>query len=300
MTSGILLLDKPRGMTSARALAAAAKLLSIKKAGHGGTLDPLASGLLILLFGEATRYACYLLHGNKRYLAELTFGATSDTDDSTGTLSPAAPPPPDLNAQLNALLPQFTNDIMQTVPTYSAVKYQGQPLYKYARAGKPVPAKTRRVHIAELKLLNTTPTTATLEIACGGGVYIRALARDLGAALGCGAYLSALQRSRCGQFNLADAITLTELDALPAEQRRQRLLPLEQTVADFPAITMPLAQLYQLGGGMRIACPGTDAPVNTPLRALSPEGKFAGLVQYDDGCYQPQRFLHWTRPANIP
>lgn len=292
---GVLLLGKDRRLSSARALAAAKRLLALKKAGHGGTLDPLASGLLVLLFGDATRYAQYLLGGSKAYTATLRFGHTSDTDDADGNLAPGTAPPPALGERIAALLPDFCGAISQVAPAYSALKHQGKPLYAYARRGDAAPQKKRQVRIDHIDLLAAGDDHATLAIACGGGVYIRALARDIGAALGCGAYLAALQRTACGQHTLQQAVTLDELAAgETVQQRRRHLLPVDSIVSDLPAVTLPQAQLQQLGSGIRVAPPRGAAPRDT-VRIMSPRGRFAGLATYRDGRYHPLRFLSWTR-----
>lgn len=311
--SGILPLHKASGITSTRALSAAKRRLQIKKAGHGGTLDPLASGVLVLLFGEATRYASHLLGGSKRYLATVQFGATSDTDDAEGTFTPVAapPPPPQLRARVAALLPEFCGEISQTAPLYSALKHQGKPLYAYARRRaatqedmqenpaedelENLPIKTRRVHIHALSLLAAEGSRVSLAVTCGGGVYIRALARDLGAALGCGAYLSALQRTHCGGFSLQQALTLEQLDAQPPAVCRDHLLPIDSVLGDLPAITLTAHQVRQLGSGVGVKMHRRTH--GDPVRVLSGGGRFAGLAEHRDGCYRPLRFLHWTRTA---
>ena len=293
--SGILPLHKASGIGSTRALTIAKKRLQIKKAGHGGTLDPLASGVLVLLFGEATRYAGHLLGGRKQYLATVQFGATSNTDDAAGEITPLAPPPPQLEEKITALLPSFCGDIQQTAPIYSALKHQGKPLYAYARRDAAVPPKTRQVHIHALSLLAVEGSSARLSVTCGGGVYIRALARDLGAALGCGAYLSALQRTHCGGFSLDDAVTIDTLDTLTPDACRARLHPIDSVLGDLPAITLPEHQVRQLGSGIGI--PMHRRTHADPVRVLCAGGRFAGLAEHKDGCYRPVRFLHWTRPA---
>lgn len=291
--SGILLLHKESGIPSTRALTQAKRYLQIKKAGHGGTLDPLASGLLVLLFGEATRYAAYLLGGDKQYLATIQFGSTSDTDDAAGTLTPQAAPPPHLSARIAELLPQFRGEILQTAPAYSALKHRGKPLYAYARRAVPVPAKTRRVHIHHLALHDADATRVRLVIRCGGGTYVRALARDLGAQLGCGAHLAALQRTHCGKFALRDAVTLHALADHPPAHCRRHLHPIEAALGEVPAITLPPAQVRQLATGLRV--PQRRCTHASTVRILS-GGKFAGLAQHRDGQLRPLRLLHWTRP----
>ena len=295
--SGILLINKDSGISSARALAQAKKQLQIKKAGHGGTLDPLASGLLVLLFGEATRYAGYVLDGDKHYLATIHFGYTSASDDAGEPLSKTAlpPPPHKLRQRLSALLPDFCGTIWQRVPAYSALKHAGKPLYSYARRGAAAPVKIRQVHIASLTLQTIEADYATLSVHCGGGVYIRALARDLGAALGCGAYLHTLTRIACGKLRLEDAVSLSQLKAQSPDSCRRLMLPVETAAAALPAITLPEQAIYRLGGGQPLAMPPPDAV--PPLRVLSPDGLFAGLIKYENGYYRPLNFLHWTRQA---
>ena len=243
---GILLFNKESGPTSARALTLVKKHLQIKKAGHGGTLDPLASGLLVFLFGEATRYASHLLTGDKRYTATFTFGCTSTTDDADGVLTSIAPPPTDIGERLTALLPQFCGKILQTAPAYSALKHCGKPLYVCARRGEAIPTKKRHVRIDALKLINAGGNSATLDVTCGSGVYIRALARDIGTLLGCGAYLSALQRTACGYFKITDAISMTTLMSKTLAECRQQLLPIDAPLQNLPAITLPVEKVQKL------------------------------------------------------
>ena len=294
--SGILPLHKESGISSARALAVAKRQLEIGKAGHGGTLDPLASGLLLLLFGEATRYAAYLLGGDKTYRATIQFGSWSDTDDAAGVLRPgSAPPPPQLGERVTALLPQFRGEIVQTAPAYSALKHQGKPLYAYARRGENAPAKTRRVRIHALTLQSAESTRVTLAIRCGSGTYIRALARDMGEALGCGAHLAALCRTHCGGFSLAaDGVPLDALEGKPPEHCRRHLRPVETALHQLPAITLPEHQVRKLGAGLHL--PQRRRTYHNVMRVFS-AGKFAGLAQHEDGVTRPLRLLHWTRAA---
>lgn len=221
---GILLLDKPVGISSHLALQKARRLLGAKKAGHGGTLDVLASGLLVLYFGRATKLSQQGLNADKVYLTTATLGIRTETGDAEGkiisTQTPQITP-----SQWSETLAKFTGEITQTPPMYSALKHQGKPLYEYARQGIELPRVSRTVTIHTLECLARTDTEATLKVHCSKGTYIRTLVDDIGLALGCGAYVSALRRLASGAFDIAAAVTLPELEALTLEQRRARLQP---------------------------------------------------------------------------
>ena len=293
--SGVLLLNKSAGVTSSRVMRQAQQLLAAAKAGHGGTLDPAADGLLLVLLGEATAFARYLLGGEKSYAADITFGYTSDSDDGDGVLTPVAAPPPNLAEQLQALLSRFVGDIEQTAPAVSALKHNGKRLYQYARAGVAVPLKTRRVRIKAVTLHGVSDNVARLTVECGGGVYIRSIARDLGELLGCGAYLSALRRLRCGGFDLSEAATVQQLEALPPQQRRARVLSAAAIVAALPQYTLEEAHIRRLGDGVGV--PAHDSNGDEEWRVFSPQGRFAGVAATKDGLFRPVYFMHWTRAA---
>jgi tRNA pseudouridine55 synthase len=232
---GVLLLDKTGGMTSNSALQCARRLFSAAKAGHTGTLDPLATGLLPLCFGEATKFSADLLDADKTYEAELLFGVTTDTGDAEGEVLQRRQPTfarPDLEAALR----RFEGPISQIPPMYSALKRDGKPLYQLARQGIEVEREARQVTISELRLLDYRADRCRLRVSCSKGTYIRTLAEDIGHALACGAHLTALRRTAVGALLVEEAITLEQLDALGVEERLRYLMPLDTLLQGLPAV----------------------------------------------------------------
>jgi tRNA pseudouridine55 synthase len=235
--NGVLLLNKPAGITSNTALQKAKRLLNAKKAGHTGTLDPFADGLLPLCFGEATKFSAYLLDADKGYRATLQLGTTTTTGDPEGEVTATR----DVNvrrADVEAVLPHFTGEIEQIPPMHSALKHQGRPLYEYARAGIDVERPPRKLTIRGIELLECAPPRMVLDVRCSAGTYIRTLAQDIGAALGCGAHLTALTRTAAGGFALDAAHTLDALAALDGPARQALLLPPDCLVAHLPAVRL--------------------------------------------------------------
>ncbi len=271
MKDGALLLDKPVGLTSNRALQEVKRLLRAKKAGHAGTLDPLASGLLVLLFGEATKFAGPLLDADKEYLATLKLGSRTSTGDAEGEVLEVRPVNTS-TAELAAVLERFRGAIDQVPPMHSALKRDGVPLYKLARKGRTVERAARRVQIAELELLGYTPPLAELRVRCSKGTYIRSLGEDIGAALGSGAHLAALRRTASGRFRVTDAVTLDELRAMPAPE--ERLLPLAGLLAEFPATELDAAAEARLRNGQPLKISGLQAGLRALYRA---DGALIGL-----------------------
>jgi tRNA pseudouridine55 synthase len=246
MIDGALLLDKPVGLSSNAALQDAKRLFGAKKAGHGGTLDPLASGLLVVLFGEATKFAGPMLDADKEYLATVKLGERTDTADAEGTVLETRP----VNVaseQLAAALGRFRGEIEQLPPMHSALKHEGVPLYKLARKGQSVERKPRRVQIHELELLARKSDLLELRVRASKGTYIRTLAEDIGAALGTGAHLAALRRTAAGRFSVRDAVTLEELRELP--DRRIRLRPLASLLEGLPRTELDAAAEARLRNG---------------------------------------------------
>ena len=261
MTDGALLLDKPVGITSNRALQDAKKLLGAKKAGHAGTLDPLASGLLLILAGEATKFAGPMLDADKEYLATVRLGITTSTADAEGDVLEQRPV--EVRAeQVAAALERFRGSIEQMPPMHSALKRDGVPLYKHARAGRTVERTRRRVEIHELEILQCAPPVLELRVRCSKGTYIRALAEDIGTALGTGAHLAALRRTASGRFNVKDAVTLEELGAMP--DPRAALLPLQVLLEGVPSTELDAASEARLRNGQPLKISGLEAG----LRAL--------------------------------
>lgn len=217
LLDGVLLLDKPAGLSSNHALQRAKRVLDARKAGHTGTLDPFATGLLVCCFGRATKIAGRMLDADKRYVATLQFGQETDSGDLTGTVVSQAPDTFDgvQQSRLEAVLEQFRGVISQVPPMHSALKRDGKPLYEYARKGIVLEREPRQVEIYSLELLECDGRTARIDVQSSKGTYIRTLAQDIGRALGCGAHLTALRRTAVGPFALEQGISLDDLSALP-------------------------------------------------------------------------------------
>ncbi|MDR2186425.1 MAG: tRNA pseudouridine(55) synthase TruB [Azonexus sp.] len=235
---GVLLLDKPLGLTSNDALQRARRLFSAAKAGHTGTLDPAASGLLPLCFGEATKFSADLLDADKTYEAVVCLGVTTDSGDAEGRVIATDPVDAVDEAAIRRVLPQFTGAIQQIPPMHSALKHQGRPLYELARQGIEIERPARTVTIHGLELLDFSGTTLALRVHCSKGTYIRTLAADLGRALGCGAHLAALRRTEVGGLDLNQAVTLAELEALDESGRHARLLPVDSLLQSLPRVDL--------------------------------------------------------------
>ena len=234
---GVLLLDKPIGFTSNDALQKARRLFSAAKGGHTGTLDPLATGLLPLCFGEATKFSADLLDADKTYEAVLKLGVTTDSGDAEGRVTATATVNTEKAAILK-LLPQFTGDIQQIPPMHSALKRDGRPLYELARKGIEVEREARAVTIHAIELLDFAGDSLTLRVSCSKGTYIRVLAADIGAALGCGAHLAALRRTRVGDLDLEGAVTLIELEGLDEAGRMGCLKPVDALLHTLPILNV--------------------------------------------------------------
>jgi tRNA pseudouridine55 synthase len=223
---GVLLFDKPIGLTSNDALQKVRRLFSAAKGGHTGTLDPLATGLLPLCFGEATKFSADLFDADKTYEAVLKLGVTTDSGDAEGQVTATAAVNVE-KAQILEILPRFMGDILQVPPMHSALKRDGRPLYELARQGIEVERQARAVTIHGIELLDFAGDTVSLRVACSKGTYIRVLAADIGAALGCGAHLSALRRTRVADLTLATAVTLADLQAMDETARMAVLQPVD-------------------------------------------------------------------------
>lgn len=238
--SGMLLVDKPSGPTSHDVVHRVRKLSGIDKVGHGGTLDPMASGLLPLLVGDATKMSAFLLADDKSYEFDLTLGATTDTDDSTGVVEATFPVPGDLSSsRLEALSREFEGERLQRPPMYSAVKQKGVPLYKLARKGVTVEREPRRIEIYSLTLLAVAPPVLTFRVHCSKGTYIRVLAREIGEALATGAHLSRLRRLSVGDFSLGEATALSVMEeAWDAGVFTRSLLGPERVFGGLPGVCL--------------------------------------------------------------
>lgn len=277
---GVLLLDKPEGLTSNGALMRVKRLYNAEKAGHTGTLDPLASGLLPLCFGEATKFAQVLLDAAKRYTAVVRFGVTTTTQDREGETVSAGPVEFD-RAALEPALSRFTGSQVQLPPAYSALKHKGRPHYEYARAGIDIPREPRTIEIASLRLLEWKRPDATLDVECSKGTYIRALAADLGEALGCGAHLAALRRTVSGPFSVDDAVTLEALEALDPAARTSLLLGVDAAVKSLPRLDVDEGAATRLRNGQALA---PTTPARGRHRCYAPTG-FLGLVEIGEAVH---------------
>jgi tRNA pseudouridine55 synthase len=251
---GVLLLDKPLGLTSNDALQKARRLFSAAKGGHTGTLDPAASGLLPLCFGEATKFSADLLDADKTYEAVLQLGITTDSGDAEGQVVATAPVTVD-EAAIRQALPQFIGDIRQVPPMHSALKRNGRPLYELARQGIEVEREARAVTIHTLEWLGLSGASLALRVRCSKGTYIRTLAADLGQALGCGAYLTALRRTAVGDLDLTAAITLAELEALPEAGRHNRLQPVDTLLQSLPRLDLTAQTAERFSHGNPVDLP---------------------------------------------
>lgn len=291
---GVLLLDKTHGLTSNAALQAAKRLLQARKAGHAGTLDPMATGLLPLLFGEATKLAFLLIDADKTYLADVVLGTTTTTGDAEGAIVETCAVAVSAD-EIEAALRRFRGEIEQVPPMYSALKRDGRPLYAYARAGEEVVRASRRVHIHHLELLAHTATTLRIRVRCSKGTYIRTLAEDLGRSLGTGAHLGALRRVASGPWQIEQALSLDRLEATPEAARATLLKPPETMLGELPRFTLDAADEGRFRNGRALAGDGRRAGL---YGVFSSTGRLLGIGEIGaDGMLYPRRLLHGPESA---
>ncbi|HEY9143697.1 MAG TPA: tRNA pseudouridine(55) synthase TruB [Arenimonas sp.] len=293
---GLLLLDKPAGLSSNQALQRARLLFRAEKGGHTGALDPLATGLLPLCFGEATKIAGLLLGGRKAYEAGVALGRTTDTDDADGEVLRERPVPALDRARVEAALVPLTGRIRQRPPIFSALKQGGEPLYVKARRGETIEVPEREVEVDAIELLELGGDTLRLAVTCGSGTYIRSLARDLGEALGCGAHVTALRRTWVEPFLAPRMFTIEALEAVAAEGGEAALdallLPVEAGLVHFEAVHVDADQARRLGHGQPVSVAGEIA---TNLNLLGPDGRSLGLGRRDEtGQVWPKRLFRWA------
>ena len=275
---GILLIDKPQGLTSHDVVNRVRRRLGTKRVGHAGTLDPLATGLLVVAVGPATRFLQYLPLEPKVYEAKITFGQASSTYDAEGDLTAFSTPPP-LKEALEEHLPKFLGLISQMPPMFSAIKVQGQPLYKYARLGKEIEREPRTVHIGAFDILSVEDHFIEARIECSGGTYIRSLAHDLGEAMGCGAYLSGLKRTHVGRFALDQAQPLDAIDPV-------KMIPLKDALPPMPLLEIDEQHTQHIREGRPI---GMAEPPESPLIALiEPRGHVFSVARIHGNVLQPE------------
>ncbi len=285
---GVLLLDKPAGLSSNLALQKVRNALGRPKAGHTGTLDPLATGLLPICVGEATKFSQYLLDSDKSYDAVVKLGMVSSTGDAEGKLEVSGDPNVS-EAQVREALKGFTGAIDQIPPMYSALKMAGRPLYEYARAGVEVVRQSRNIFINSLELHDFTDSLITFSVSCSKGTYIRTLAEDVGRVLGCGAYLAGLRRTRIGPFGLEKAYLLATLEEQGPVVAAGKLLPIDSFLMDLPKLHLAGEAAKRLTHGLPV--PAQDG-LSGKLRFYGPSGAFMGLGETtNDGQVVPIRLL---------
>lgn len=286
----MLLLDKPLGYSSNQALQKVKWLFQAAKAGHTGTLDPLATGLLPICLGEATKFAQYLTDADKTYLATIKLGATTTTGDAEGQIIASVTVKVTL-PQFEAATQQFIGEIKQLPPMYSALKFEGKALYEYARAGVEIDRVARMVTIKRIVTNEFSGDIAQVTVTCSKGTYIRTLAEDIGAYLGCGAHLAGLRRTATAGFLIHQALTIEQLEAMPIEIRDSQLLPVDSTLTEFPIVTLNKDAAYYLMQGQAVWLPGQTETGNKRLYAENNEFLGLGFLQ-DDGKIAPKRLIN--------
>ena len=295
--NGWLVLDKPEGLTSTKAVGRVRWLYDAAKAGHAGTLDPLATGILPVAFGEATKTVPFAVEGPKAYRFTVRFGAETDTDDAEGAVVETSDRRP-TREEIEAALPQFTGTVSQVPPRYSALKVDGARAYDLARDEEDFELAPRAVTIDRLELVDLPdPDHCVLETECGKGTYVRALARDLGRALHCLGHISALRRTRVGTFTEAEAVTLDQVEAAAKESRETALAllqPVETALQELPALNVSSADAARLRQGQAVLLRGRDAPIITgPVYAVS-KGGLVALGEVAQGEFRPRRIFNLT------
>jgi tRNA pseudouridine55 synthase len=294
---GVLLLDKPTGLTSNTAVQRVRHLLCAHKAGHTGSLDPLASGVLPICLGEATKLAGYLLDTDKRYRTTIRLGTATDSADATGQVIFTAPIPPLDSGLLESVLDGFRGTIDQIPPMYSALKQRGVRLYELARRGIEVERQSRRLDIHELRLVGFTDETLELDVHCSKGTYIRVLAEDIGRALGCGAHVETLRRTAVGPWTLSQAHPFDALEALTPSERLSRIVPMDRLVPDLPIIDCDDTVRMRLQHGQPVPAPG-DLP-DGPVRLYDTAAVFFGIGSVVEGTLAPRRMFNLDSPSAV-
>ena len=287
--NGVLLLDKPLGFSSNQALQKVKWLFSAAKAGHTGTLDPLATGLLPICLGEATKFAQYVTDADKTYIATIKLGATTTTGDAEGEVLTTAA----VNvsqSQFAAICQQFMGEISQMPPMYSALKFEGRALYTYAREGVDIARQSRLIYISHISVDNFNKDIAQITVACSKGTYIRTLAEDIGAALGCGAHLIGLRRIETAGYLLKQAVTIEQLESFNIEAREALLLPVDSAIESLPKIILNSDAAFYIMQGQAVWQAGKI--LDGELRLYDEQNNFLGLgFLQDDGKIAPKRLI---------
>ena len=287
--NGVLLLDKPLGLSSNQALQKVKWLYSAAKAGHTGTLDPLATGLLPICLGEATKFAQYVTDADKTYFATIKLGTTTTTGDAEGEVLTTAP----VNVsptQFSAACQQFIGEVSQMPPMYSALKHEGRALYEYAREGVDIARQSRIIHISNITVENFEADIAQITVTCSKGTYIRTLAEDIGATLGCGAHLIGLRRTETAGYLLPQAVTIEQLEAMSIEARAALLLPVDSAIESLPVVTLNADAAFYLMQGQAVWQAGKMP--SGDMRLYDEQNNFLGLgCMQDDGKIAPKRLI---------
>ena len=293
---GVVLLDKPAGMSSQGAVTAVKRAFNADKAGHTGTLDPMATGLLPICLGEATKYSQDLLDADKTYIAKIQFGSRTDTGDAEGQVVetfelPQFADPAAMQKALDQVISQFTGAIKQVPPMYSALKRDGKPLYEYARAGVELERTPREIIIHQIRWTNIQWPQATLEVSCSKGTYIRVLAEDIGSALHCGAHLIGLRRTEVGHLNLEQSFTLESIQK-GLQESSTYILPVDALLQTLPHLTVDEQQAKRLEMGQRVPLnlPSIEALVRI-YRATAAPHNFIGTADWRSGVLHPKRLI---------
>ena len=297
MIDGVLLLDKPSGLTSNAALQRVRRLLGRIKAGHTGTLDPLATGLLPICLGEATKFSHSLLDADKTYEAVIRLGFVSSTGDAEGAIQEAGLPDFD-DEELQKVVRVFTGPILQRPPMHSALKKDGKPLYAYARAGIAVDRDLRNVLIKKLEVVQNKTNYLSIRVVCSKGTYIRVLAQDMGDALNCGGYLTALRRTRIADLDITAATGLDDLEKSGPVVAANRVLPVDRLVSAYPVLHLDSSEAKRVGTGLEVR-PAVAVVPQGPVRLYGPTGIFLGVGEgRSGGIVAPKRML--ASPAAVP
>jgi len=297
LINGWFILDKPYGMTSTKAVGVVRAIFNAQKAGHAGTLDPLASGLLPIALGEATKTVPFAVDGTKTYEFTVRWGQATNTDDVEGEIIEQSDNRP-AHDQINALLPGYTGLVSQVPPQFSAIKLAGERAYNLARAGKKVEIAAREVRIDSLELVSSPDKDHSMfKISCGKGTYIRSLARDMGRDLGCFGHVTSLRRTLVKPFCTRDMILLEKLEELRHKSADQTdlmacLLPIDAVLDDIPAVLIDQSQAFSLRQGRAIILRGRDAPVNQEIVLAKYRGKPVALASVEKGMLKPKRVFN--------
>lgn len=292
--SGALVVDKPVGMTSHDVVQAIRNGTGLRRAGHTGTLDPRASGVLVILVGPAVRLSEYVSASDKRYQAIIRLGGTTDTFDAEGKFTPSKDPLNVTEAEFETALQTFVGEIEQIPPAHSAVKVGGRKAYEMARNGEEVELEPRKITVHHLEVLEWTPPEVVIDVHCSSGTYVRSLANDLGKQLGCGAYLVGLRRTKSGKFTLRDATPLRKLqEAFTAGNWYQYLIPAAEALGDWPSVELNPDEVEAVRHGHRVKAKDADT-VNEKVRGVSTQGELVALMELSiqaDGAkeWQPKK-----------